>query len=180
VIFVLHFVCPVGGCTGLSRACPIWWWMADSLKPPGPQSKARLQTLPPQFRDKREKIAGENLRQKQQGRLADITNQAGNEEELCCYYLQLKINYWQNGKKGLGWAGKGNVMIMEWSSLRRIFEVVLLWLRSEWNPRKLWTVLQRWKKSLPFLIFVGGSTQAWGERGRYAAKGMTSRKSSQP
>jgi len=76
--------------------------MADSLKPPGPQSKARLQTLPPQFRDKREKIAGENLRQKQQGRLADITNQAGNEEELCCYYLQLKINYWQNGKKGLG------------------------------------------------------------------------------
>lgn len=76
--------------------------MADSLKPPGPQSKAKPQTLPPQFTDKREKLAGENLRQKQQGRLADKTNQAGNEEELCCCYLQLKINYWQNGKSCLG------------------------------------------------------------------------------
>lgn len=38
--------------------------MADSLKPPGPQSKAKPQTLPPQFRDKREKLVGEKSQTK--------------------------------------------------------------------------------------------------------------------
>lgn len=39
--------------------------MDDSLKLPRLQSKTKPQTLSPQFRDKREKLVGENLRKKQ-------------------------------------------------------------------------------------------------------------------